>query len=712
MKSFLTSLQDHFNRFIADPQLSQIELMRKQVAFYWTIGSVISIVILTVLAYSINAHIIGHFGIALLGFYFIEIPLFRKHNYDFYQSIFLAALILTSFIFILIFGGYTNSAGLVFVGLTCVISSILNKSVKVAFALFFLYISTILALAVLDPYLRPHPDITPKINFIFFIINTIWMSGAMMFFIIEYVTQRNRYQVAETNRLQELDDAKSQLFTSITHEFRTPITLISGLADQIPLDSKATSHAVAQIKKQSDKLLHLVNQILDLSQIDSNTLRLHPVRGEVIRFLKYVFESFYSAAEAKGIHLNTKLLMDDLEMDFDPEKLEAIVMNLISNAIKFTPKGGSVDVSLDFLDSRFLEITVRDTGIGIAHGELGNVFKRFYQVKTDDYYEGNGIGLTIVREYVHLAGGEVTVESKPGGGTTFKVLLPVTCNAPVAEVPEDKPFADKEFAKLQPEHGHGAATQPLLLIIDDHRDIIDYLHLLLAHKYHIIQAGNGREGFELATEKIPDIIITDIMMPDMDGYAFLKKVKADFRTSHIPVLLLTARADRASKLEGLSLGAEAYLVKPFDKEELFIRLRKLLEMRHILRQRYRDLKSDLKPSAGPMKFEDQFMATVHQIIEANIDDEFFDITTLCRELGMSHTQLYRKFSVLTDITLNNYIKRYRLHKALKLLRTTNLNVSQVSLEVGLPNPSYFSRVFTEEFGINPSKAKDHKTTKE
>jgi response regulator RpfG family c-di-GMP phosphodiesterase len=279
-------------------------------------------------------------------------------------------------------------------------------------------------------------------------------------------------------------------------------------------------------------------------------------------------------------------------------------------------------------------------------------------------------------------------------------------------VPVLRSVTANDFTHIQPANDNVSNTKPLLLIIDDHKDIIDYLHMLLTSNYDIIHAGNGKEGYKLATEKIPDIIISDVMMPDMDGYEFLRKVKADFMTSHIPVLMLTARADRVSKLEGLSLGAEAYLVKPFDKEELFIRLRKLLEMRNILRRRYSDLKVDLDTSARHMDFEDQFIARVHQIIEANLDDEFFDITSLCRELAMSHTQLYRKFSALTDITVNKYIRRYRLHKALNLLRTKDLNVSQVCQEVGMPNPAYFSRIFTEEFGINPSKVKDHKITKE
>ena len=412
MKELVFSLSIRIDRFLADPELSQVEIIRKRVAFNWTLGSVFSILILTTLAYVVGADIIGHFGVVLIIFYTIEIPLFRKHNYDFYQAIFLAVIILTAFVFVLIFGGITNSAGLIFVGLTCVISSILMKSVRTAYILFFLYVFTIIGLAVLNSFLTNHPDITPRINFIFFIINTIWMSAAMMFFIIEYLTERNKYQLAETNRLQEIDKAKSELFTSITHEFRTPITLISGMADQIPPGRTETTEAVAQIKKQSKKLLNLVNQILDLAKIDSNTIKTQFIQGNIIDFLKYLFESFHSAADSKGIQFHTKFAIDELEMDFDPEKLEAIVVNLVSNAIKFTQEGKAVIVIVNEDKKGFLEILVKDTGLGIPADEIDNIFKRFYQIKRNNYQEGNGIGLTIVKEFLNLMNGRIEVNSE------------------------------------------------------------------------------------------------------------------------------------------------------------------------------------------------------------------------------------------------------------------------------------------------------------
>jgi len=531
------------------------------------------------------------------------------------------------------------------------------------------------------------------------------MSAAMMFFIIQYLTERNKFQLAETNRLQELDDVKSKLFTNITHEFRTPITLISGMADQIPpLDSESTI-AVKQIKKQSNRLLNLVNQILDLAKIDANSIKAHFVQGNIIDFLRYLFESFHSAAESKDVQFKSEFDIDELEMDYDPEKIESVIVNLISNAIKFTPKGGLIEIIVHHDKGGFLVISIKDTGFGIPSDEIENVFHRFYQVKSDKYQEGNGIGLTIVKEFVNLMDGTVEVSSKAGKGSTFKIRLPIRNNAPQ----QDLDFEQKSEFHLNIKNSgqveKKAVELPLLLIIDDHKDIVDYVKKVLKNQYRFIVAMNGREGYEKALEFVPDIIISDVMMPEMDGFEFLQKVKSEFRTSHIPVLMLTAKTDRVSKLEGLDLGAEAYLVKPFDKEELFIRLRKMLDLRKTLHSKYQKVNLEISNQQKSGNIEDQFMNKVRHVIDNHLDDESFNIKTLCRELGMSHTQLYRKFSVLTDITVNKYIRQYRLHKAMNLLKSSELNISQVALEVGLPNLAYFSRVFTEEFNTNPSKVK-------
>jgi DNA-binding response OmpR family regulator len=342
---------------------------------------------------------------------------------------------------------------------------------------------------------------------------------------------------------------------------------------------------------------------------------------------------------------------------------------------------------------------VEDTGIGIAPEDQQKIFDRFFQVKGDQYLEGNGIGLTIVKEYVYLLGGKIDLQSEEGKGTKFMIMLPIANDAPAVDI-EDQ--LDNSHLSTH-EDRMEVDDHPLLLVIDDNREIVEYLRKILRHQYRVIESNDGQEGLEMAKKHVPDIIISDVMMPKMDGFEFLKKIKSDVATSHIPVLMLTARADQDSKLEGLNLGADAYLTKPFDREELFIRLKKLIDMRKMLHERFQKINSHAYHVKESVDIEDQFMNRISAIIDENLDDENFNIKKLCLETGMSHTQLYRKFSAITDITVNKYIRQYRLHKAKELLLSTNLNISQVALEVGMPNLAYFSRVFTDEFHTNPSK---------
>lgn len=701
MESILQSIKQRTSRFLADPMLTPIEMVQKVVAFHWTIGSVISIVLLTLLAYTLNAHIIGHYGVVLLILYSIDIPLFRKHSYNIYQSFFLAAIIISTFIFILIFGGYANSAGLVFVGLTCVMSSTLNRSTRAAVLLFLLYVSSIIGLAILNPYLIKHPDITPSINFTFFIINTIWMSGAMMFFIFQYLNERNKFQVLETNKLLELDKMKNELFTNITHEFRTPITIIDGMATQLNEQRIQTKTAVQMIRTQSWRLLNLVNQILDLARIDNSSMQMDMMQSDVMEFLQQQAENFQSSMKAKGIDYFISMNPSKVMMDFDRAKLEAIFINLISNAQKFTNTGGAVSIKVAKKD-KVLLIEVEDTGVGISASDQSRIFDRFYQVKTNQYKGGNGIGLTIVKEFTNLLKGQIEFESTEGIGSRFQIVLPISTEASIQhglDVGKNSGMTFSKYAITDVDE------KPILLIVDDNLDIIQYLQVLLNDNYQVVIAKSGFEGFEKAKKEVPDIILSDIMMPGLDGFGFLQKLKAEVTTSHIPVLMLTAKTDRKSKLESLELGAEAYLEKPFDQEELFIRLRKLLDLRKVLHERYQQLDLGRLQFDNSVDIEDQFIKNINAIVDRHLDNEHFNIPKLCREIGMSHTQLYRKFAAVTDIPVNKYIKRYRLHQARKLIQTTSLNISQIAIEVGMPNLAYFSRVFTEEFQINPSKVR-------
>jgi CheY-like chemotaxis protein len=358
-------------------------------------------------------------------------------------------------------------------------------------------------------------------------------------------------------------------------------------------------------------------------------------------------------------------------------------------------------------DGYSLEIQVGDTGEGISADKLPHIFDRFFQAesRSEHHQQGSGIGLALVREYVHLLGGTIGVESQPGAGTTFTVRLPVHREGPPApaRIQLESAGATDLPAAVPLEVALDQSERPLLLVVEDNADVIYYLRSLLHEQYRVVTAANGEEGLHLARTHIPDIIISDIMMPVMDGLTLLDRLKSDPLTSHIPVIMLTARADQSSRLSGLERGAEAYLAKPFQPEELFIRLRKLLELRQLLRERYASLDQEQRATTPAFALEDQFMTRVREILALHLDDESFGIAELCRELAMSRTQVYRKFAALTDMTVNQYLRRYRLYEARKLLRETDLSVGQVALEVGLPNLSYFSRAFTETFGVNPSQ---------
>ncbi len=553
-----------------------------------------------------------------------------------------------------------------------------------------------------------------------------------------YVWRKRRWQLKtqlafehrEADRLKELDTLKTRLYTNITHEFRTPLTVILGMAEQLKAaveNWKAGEKSywlptIAAIQRSGRSLLRLVNQMLDLSKLESGVLPVHLTRGDIIPFLKYQLEAFHSLAESKEIRLEFHAEPDTLIMDYDPEKVETIVCNLLSNALKFTrtgvvrlsvsfnpvPATGMDRVSEQKTDHSALFIGVKDTGAGIPSESLPFIFDRFYQVENEATRtaEGTGIGLAVTKELVKLLGGTISVQSEPGVGTEFTIALPVTRNAPLASGEEK----EVENTPSMPAGKPGSAAvktplssdAPLLMIVEDNADVVLYLRSLLQNGYRIEVAADGPTGLSKAIEHVPDIILSDVMMPGMDGFQLCKMLKTDIRTSHVPIILLTAKADMASRIEGLQHGADAYLVKPFEKAELFVRLEKLVELRKRLQQRYSNAGAEVAPQAAT-RLEDIFMQQVRSILEAHLDDEAFGISSLCRSLGMSRAQLYRKFQALTDQPVAQYFRALRLHRAKELLRNTGLHVSEIAFEVGFKDPAHFTRSFTEEFGVNPTE---------
>lgn len=552
-----------------------------------------------------------------------------------------------------------------------------------------------------------------------------------MIYGIYRILLRRRLTQAETLRLQELDAVKTKLYTNITHEFRTPLTVISGMADQVRENpAEWFAEGLDMIKRNSSRLLGLVNQMLDLAKLESGKMDLQLRQGDVVNYLKYLVESFHSFADSKGVKMHFLSDLDALTMDYDPEKLQQVLTNLLSNAVKFTPVGGHVyvDVRLRNDDARLkqpgnsndapapgIEIRVRDTGIGISEDKLLHVFDRFYQA--DDSYtrhgEGTGIGLALTKELVKLMDGTITVRSQANKGAEFTVLLPVRTElTAIAEpmIPKHIQKAEKQPAVqgvgkvVKKQNGH-----PVLLLAEDNPDVVAYLASCLAGQYQLLVARDGQEAIDIATTEVPDLLITDVMMPYKDGFEVCRTLREDAHTSHIPIIMLTAKADVESKLEGLEHGADAYLAKPFNKEELLLRIRKLLERRQELQQYYLGL-AGISAGSQPARdipampeTENQFVLDVRTIIEAHLDDGSFDVDQLCRKMAMSHSQLHRKLSALTGFPATKFIRYIRLNKAKELLQNPALSITAVAYDTGFNDPSYFGRVFKQEFGMTPQE---------
>ncbi|HKK74619.1 MAG TPA: two-component regulator propeller domain-containing protein [Saprospiraceae bacterium] len=518
----------------------------------------------------------------------------------------------------------------------------------------------------------------------------------------------------ESQRLKELDHFKSQLYTNLTHEFRTPLTVILGMAEQIRTAPKTyLEQGIQLIENNGRSLLRLINQLLDLSKLDNNVIQSSLIQGDIVAYLRFITASFQTYANSKNLSLRFRSQLEQLEMDYDPDHLQQVMYNLISNAIKFTPSGGEIVVRLQ-REQDHLKIIIEDNGIGIPEAAQAHIFDRFYQVVTDTKYEsinnvaGTGIGLAHTRELVKLMQGSISVESELGQGTAFTIYLPIAHQAASRSVEVGKVWQ----APVTIQHPRPSKTdsgKPRLLIIEDNPDVVLYLKGFLESVYQLDLAYNGKVGIEKALENIPDLIISDIMMPEKDGYQVCDFLKRDERTSHIPIVLLTAKTGMNSRITGLKRGADAYLSKPFYQEELLVRLEKLLEQQQRMAAYLENKLNGNGGASAPsqveeevIEIEDAFIQKVRSIIAEHYPDENFSLPALCTYLGMSRSQLYRKMQALTNTAPSTYLRIYRLRAAKKLLEEGKLSVSEVSWQVGYKDPAHFSKSFLDEFGHHPS----------
>ena len=535
--------------------------------------------------------------------------------------------------------------------------------------------------------------------------------------------------------LEDAQQTQNRFFTNISHEFRTPLTLILGPAKNIielSKNDKIKEEAIL-IHRSAKKLNRLANQLLDISRIESGKMKLKTTKQNLVAVINEIVSSFQSFAERKNISLKLNSDKEELLLYLDKDKIDKIINNILSNAIKFTPTGGCVEVRINppsfppllngELKSGFAEISITDTGIGIPKKQLNKIFDRFYQVdnKLSREYEGTGVGLSLTKELIELHKGKILVESEEGKGSIFKIMLPLGRDHLLPEeICEEEFILENEIESgLQSNDDSISASKKKidkfnidfiksaerlsLLIIEDNKDVRNYIKSILNNHYNISEAADGGEGLAKSIEQSPDLIISDIMMPKMDGIELCSLLKSDSRTSHIPIILLTAKATIEDKIKGFETGADSYIMKPFESEELKARIKNLIEQRNRLHIHFHQhgLFEIDKKKVTPL--DQKFLQQAVALINEHLSDSCFDIEKFAEGMSVSRSLLHKKLSALIGESPGELFKRVRLNKAAELIKQNSGNITEISFEVGFNNSSYFTECFKKQFGVSPSQ---------
>ena len=519
----------------------------------------------------------------------------------------------------------------------------------------------------------------------------------------------------EADRVHELDQLKIKFLTNLSHEFRTPISLIMAPADKLLAEHKddQTTGQLSVILRNARRLLNLVNQLLDFRKLEEHELKLSLGEGEIISFISGVVDSFHDLSESRCIALEFNAPHEKLFVKFDHDKVERILFNLISNAFKFTLPGGTVSVYVvqhptSQADKTVLELKISDNGIGIDAETKQLIFKRFYQVgdtNISNVNPGSGIGLSITKEFVEMHDGSISVESEPGKGSVFSVLLPLEIFADSAEnigLPAS-PIENVQGALSKPNNDLPAGDIPVILIVEDNDEFRYYIKDNLKKQYKIVEASNGEEGWDRALSCHPDLIISDITMPYMNGIALSRKIKADKRTNHIPFIMLTARTGEDAQLRGLESGANDYLTKPFNFEILNVKIKNLLQLNTSLKNTYTRQLKVVHTGMEVESTKEKFLAKVINYIDNNLNNPKFSVVDLSQHLSMSRGALYTKIFELTGLPPVEFIRSYKLDRAAVLLLKSDLTISQIAYEAGFATPHYFSRSFKDKFNMLPTE---------
>jgi|GEM_PF-555747 len=557
------------------------------------------------------------------------------------------------------------------------------------------------------------------------------------------VRERNRAQIEikrmEAEKIHEMDQLKLRFFTHISHEFRTPLTLIIGPVERMlqigsRMNQKKREIYNRLVLQNARRLLRLVNQLMDARKLDTGSMKLELQEKDFVAFVKAIFSVFHLQAEQRKISYTFHTDLDSQYFWFDPDKIEKALYNVIANALKFTHPEGSVEVFLtyspptkkvgaeDVIESHgSVSVQVCDTGIGIAPDQIEHIFDPFYQVRQPASHKvhGTGIGLSISKDFIEMHGGQILVASKPGQGSTFTLIVPVKLlpdNSPSAipktgtsdkspetvEVAADEDFVDDLSDSSEAECFDKENNKPLILAVEDDRDLRQYLAMEIENQYAMIQASDGLSGYELAVDRIPDLIICDVRMPIMDGNEFCHRCKNDQRTSHIPIIMLTAQTSEEKCRESFLAGADDYITKPFNPELLKLRIENLLNTQKKIRERYSHMiylnPKDIQISSP----DEQFLKKVVEAVEQYMSDTGFSVDDLSYHVGLSRAQLYRKMQGLINHTPSEFIRIYRLQRAMQLLEKGHSS-SQVCYKIGFRDPSYFSKCFRKQFGRTPQQ---------
>ena len=543
----------------------------------------------------------------------------------------------------------------------------------------------------------------------------------------EIIKQRDQL-IEVSEKLEEATQTKLRFFTNMSHEFRTPLTLIIGpLEDMIESADipERFKKQVSMMHQNSLRLLHMINQLMDFRKIENNKMQLQAASYDIVGFLKEIVMPFYDLAEKKHISIVLEAERNHLNAWFDLNKLDKVIFNLLSNAIKFTPANGTIQITLKVIKSlkqkiwdEEVVIKVSDTGNGISPDQIDHIFDRFYQAESSQGFIGTGLGLSLSKEFVDLHHGEIEVKSAIGEGTTFTIHLPLgnahlsaseKIETPINETKKKQIQRNKEI-DINPVLDTGEKKvetnfeeKPTILLVEDEYDVREYIKDSLVDHYHILEAENGRLALDIIRENEPDIIVSDIMMPEMDGLELTHTLKTDLKTCHIPIILLTAKASQEQKLEGLEEGADSYIPKPFNSRHLQIRVKKLLELRKKMQERYKGQLLVAEDDKDLSRLDRRFLNKISQIVEEHRDKEEFSVEELSLLLGLSRVHVYRKIKKLTGMSVSEFVRSVKLKLSLNQIKNSGKTMAEIAYEVGFSSPSYFTKCFKDQFGMSPSE---------